>query len=198
MKVSSVFTLHHDWDKLLKAFLCCCTLNTEFSLSSVRASLRRHYNTAFMFTAKQWGTERRSSSPWIGQTFGHWLVYWLLLSLLFVKRHGNRRHGDLEHRQTGQTVDFTITSSKECHKFPRWLPAPDLDEFFFWHSHSEVEMTETAGDHRAQLEVKTLQRARLNDLQCGTDVQCTNRSASLLPSAGSHTGQWRSCSGLGL
>lgn len=33
-----------------------------------------------------------------------------------------------------------------------------LYEFFFWHCYSEFEMTETAGDHRAQLEVKTLKQ----------------------------------------
>lgn len=31
-----------------------------------------------------------------------------------------------------------------------------LYEFFFWHCYREFEMTEAAGDHRAQLEVKTL------------------------------------------
>lgn len=39
-----------------------------------------------------------------------------------------------------------------------------LYELFFRHSDSEVEMTETAGDHWSQLEVKTLQQSQLNDL----------------------------------
>lgn len=51
----------------------------------------------------------------------------------------------------------------------RWPVTSYLYEFFFWHCYSEVEMTETAGDHRAQLEVKTLQKQ--NEMTCNSSFK---------------------------
>lgn len=54
--------------------------------------------------------------------------------------------------------------------FPKWPAFFHLDEFFFWHCDSEVEMTEAAGDHGAQLKVETLLVVRGRGVRHGEDT----------------------------